>query len=105
MIYEDFIEKVKGLSFSTYEADFPKSKNPPVVVYQKGVDKSAYADGKNVFQQKEVVLHLITERKDIKSQATLEKWLKDNNFSAKMSDRFWDPDNNFYITEYRFYIL
>lgn len=105
MLYDNFTERIKTLDFPTYEADFPKSQANPIVVYQKGVDKSVHAGGKIIFPQQEVILHLVTERKDITSQPKLERWLKDNDFSYKMSDRFWDRENRFYITEYRFYLI
>ncbi len=104
MTYSDFTERIQSLDFPTYEADFPKSKANPVVVYQKGIDRSITSDGVIVFPQAEIIIHLVTERKDVASQPKLEKWLKANDFLFKMSDRYWDRENNFYITEYRFFI-
>lgn len=103
--YSDFLEDVKTLDFPTYEADFPKSKPNPIVVYQKGIDKSIHSNGVIVFTQQEVILHLITDRKDIKSQFKLEKWLKEHEIKYKMSDRYWDSENSFYITEYKFWAV
>jgi hypothetical protein len=105
MTYSDFTELIKNLDFPSYEADFPKSVKNPIVVFQKGVDKNHVADGKLILSQQEVVLHLVTERKDVNSQPKLEAWLKGNEFLYKMSDRYWDRENNFYITEYRFFII
>lgn len=105
MIYSEFTELIKTLDFPVYECDFPKSKSNPIVVYQKGIEQSVSADVLFVFNQTEVIIHLVTDRKDVTSQPKLEAWLKENDFNFKLTDRFWDKDNSFYITEYRFYIL
>lgn len=105
MSYSDFTELIKNLDFSVYECDFPKSKTNPVVVYQKGVEQGLSSDNLSVLNQTEIIIHLVTDRKDVTSQPKLEAWLKENGLNFKLTDRFWDKENIFYITEYRFYIL
>ncbi len=105
MTYDDFIERIKEVDFPTYEADFPKAKPPPVVVYQKGVDKSIHADGITVFHQEEVIVNLCTTRTDTVSRAKLEKFFIEKSLDLKMVDSYWIPEENFYVTEYRGYLL
>lgn len=105
MTFEIFSEIIKSVDFPTYEADFPKTKTPPVVVYQKGVDKSIHSDGKVVFRQEEVIVNLCTTRTDTVSREKLEKYFKDNSLNLKMVDSYWIPEENFYVTEYRGYLL
>lgn len=105
MRYDDFTEIIKRVEFPTYEADFPKTKPPPVVVYQKGVDKSYHADGVCVFKQEEIIVYLCTTRTDMTSRRKIENFFVNNSLRLKMVDSKWLPEENFYITEYRGYLV
>ena len=105
MTFENFSEIIKSVDFPTYEADFPKAKTPPVVVYQKGVDESIIADGIVVFHQEEVIVNLCTTRTDTVSRKKLEKFFIDNSLDLKMIESYWIPEESFYVTEYRGYLL
>ena len=104
MTYDDFTAIIKQVDFPTYEADFPKSKTPPVVVFQKGVDKSVHVDGIVVYRQEEVIINLCTTRTDTSSRRKLEKLLLEKSLSFAMKDSYWISDESFYITEYRGYL-
>ena len=72
----------------------------PFVVYRETNIDTFKADDKTYYRQYNFEIELITEKKDVVLQETIEKLLTDNNIPYDVADEIWDDDEKIYHNYY-----
>lgn len=100
--YEDFKAEIERCGIAKVnEAEFPKSKLAPFVVYfRDGHTDEVYANGRLVFADTSIIIELYSGKKDLMSERTLEKWLYDNEIQFEKSERSWISQEKLCLTTY-----
>ena len=72
----------------------------PFVVYREINTDTFKADGKTYYRPYNFEIELITEKKEVAIQETIEKLLTDNNIPYDVADEIWDDDEKIYHNYY-----
>ena len=72
----------------------------PFVVYREINTDTFKADGKTYYRPYNFEIELITEKKEVTIQETIEKLLTDNNIPYDVADEIWDDDEKIYHNYY-----
>ena len=72
----------------------------PFVVYRETSTDTFKADGKTYYRPYNFEIELITEKKEVAIQETIEKLLTDNNIPYDIADEIWDDDEKIYHNYY-----
>jgi hypothetical protein len=72
----------------------------PFVVYREINTDTFKADGKTYYRPYNFEIELITEKKEVAIQETIEKLLTDNNIPYDIADEIWDDDEKIYHNYY-----
>lgn len=80
--------------------DVSQNVKPPFVAYREVSPETFKADGMTYYRPYEYEIELITEKKDIKIEETIEDLLTTNNIPYDKSDEIWDEDEKIYHNFY-----
>lgn len=80
--------------------DSNKEVTPPFVVYRETGNDTFKADGITYYRPFTFEIELITEKKDVVLQNTLEELLTTNKIPYNINDEIWDDDEKIYHNYY-----
>lgn len=77
-----------------------KQVSPPFVAYREINSDTFKADGITYYRPYNFEIELITDKKDVVLQQTIEKLLTDNNIPYDIGDEVWDQKEKIYHNYY-----
>lgn len=102
MKHKTIYELLKTLNIPVAYDHFETSQNvnPPFVAYRETSPETFKADSKTYYRPYEFEIELITEKKDIALEQSIEDLLTENNIPYDKSDEIWDEDEKIYHNFY-----
>lgn len=102
MKHKNVYELLKNLNIPLTYDHFEVSQNviPPFIAYRESSPLTFKADGKTYYRPYNFEIELITEKKDIALEKTIEELLETNNIPYDKSDEVWDEDEKIYHNFY-----
>lgn len=80
--------------------DTNKNVNPPFIVFREIASNTFKADDLTYYRPYNYELEVITEKKDIELQESIEGLLTENNIPYNLEDEVWDNDEKIYHNFY-----
>lgn len=102
MEHKDIYDLLKTLNIPVAYDHFNIEQNvvPPFIAYRETSPQIFKADGKTYYRPYEYEIELITEKKDVALEKTIEDLLTTNNIPYDKSDEVWDEDEKIYHNFY-----
>lgn len=102
MKHKDIYDLLKTLNIPVAYDHFDSNEkiNPPFIVYRETSPETFKADGITYYRPYEFELELVTEKKDIVLQNTIEELLTNNNIPYDIDDDVWDEQEKIYHNFY-----
>lgn len=102
MKHKDIYDLLKTLNIPVAYGHFDSNENinPPFIVYRETSPETFKADGITYYRPYEFELELVTEKKDIVLQNTIEELLTNNNIPYDIDDDVWDEQEKIYHNFY-----
>ncbi len=102
MKHKDVYDLLKKLNIPVAYDHFEVSQNvvPPFIAYRESDLLTFKADDKTFYKLYNFEIELITEKKDIALEKTIEELLETNNIPYDKSDEVWDEDEKIYHNFY-----
>lgn len=92
--------KTLGIPVAYSHFDVRQNVVPPFIVYRENTPETFKADGRTYYRPYEFEIELVTEKKDIALEKTIEELLNTNNIPYDKSDEVWDEDEKIYHNFY-----
>ncbi len=102
MEHKEIYDLLKTLGIPVAYNHFDVSQNavPPFIAYRENTPDTFKADGRTYYRPYEFEIELVTEKKDVALEKTIEELLNTNNIPYDKSDEVWDEAekifHNFY---------
>lgn len=80
--------------------DVKQNVSPPFIVYRDLVPTTFKANNTTYYRPHEYEIELVTEKKDVELQNSIEELLTTNNIPYDISDEVWDEDEKIYHNFY-----
>lgn len=100
--YQDFKTAIIDCGLTTIEAEFPKVKQFPFVVYFREEVQPIHANGIVIIEITKMAAELYTTKKDLQSEKVFEKWLTDSGIDFIKSERVWVKEEKAFLNVYEF---
>lgn len=102
MKHKDIYDLLKTLNIPVAYNHFDSNKtiNPPFVVYREVATETFKADGITYYRPYNFEIELITEKKDVVLEKTIEELLTNNNIPYDIDSEVWDEDEKIYHNFY-----
>ncbi len=102
MEHKDIYDLLKTLNIPVAYNCFDVSLNvvPPFVAYRETAPETFKADGKTYYRPYEFEIELVTEKKDVALEKTIEELLNINSIPYDKLDEVWDEDEKIYHNFY-----
>lgn len=102
MEHKDIYDLLKTLNIPVAYNHFDVSLNvvPPFVAYRETAPETFKADGKTYYRPYEFEIELVTEKKDVALEKTIEELLNTNSIPYDKLDEVWDEDEKIYHNFY-----
>lgn len=102
MKHEDIYELLKTLDIPVTYDHFVTNKevNPPFIAYREIAPDTFKADGKTYYRPYEFEIELVTEKKDVQLERSIEELLTQNNIPYDINTEVWDEDERIYHNFY-----
>ena len=102
MKHKDIYDLLKTLNIPVAYNHFDSNKtiNPPFVVYREVAPDTFKADGITYYRPYNFEIELITEKKDVVLEKTIEELLTNNNIPYDIDSEVWDEDEKIYHNFY-----
>ena len=102
MKHKDIYDLLKTLNIPVAYNHFDVSQNivPPFIVYDETSPETFKADGKTYYRPYNFQIELVTDKKDVALEKTIEELLNTNNIPYDKSDEVWDEDEKIYHNFY-----
>lgn len=102
MKHKELFDLLKTAGIPVAYNHFESNKNitPPFMVYREISPNTFKADGITYYRPYEYEIELITEKKDVVLQETIEKLLTDNSIPYDLEAEVWDEDEKIYHNFY-----
>lgn len=102
MEHKDIYDLLKTLNIPVAYNHFDVSLNvvPPFVAYRETAPETFKADGKTYYRPYEFEIELVTEKKDVALEKTIEELLNINSIPYDKLDEVWDEDEKIYHNFY-----
>lgn len=102
MKHKDIFNLLKRLNIPVAYDHFETKPKviPPFVAYRENTPETFKADGKTYYRPYEFEIELVTEKKDVELEETIEELLTQNNIPYDKSDEIWDDDEKIYHNFY-----
>ena len=95
----DFL-KTLGIPVAYIHFDVRQNVVPPFIAYRENTPETFKADGRTYYRPYEFEIELVTEKKDVALEKTIEELLNTNNIPYDKSDEVWDEDEKIYHNFY-----
>ena len=98
MEHKTIYNLLKTLNIPVAYNHFEKSQEvtPPFVAYRETSSETFKADGTTYYRPYEFEIELVTDKKDVALEKTIEELLTENNIPYDKSDEVWDDDEKIY---------
>lgn len=102
MTHKQIFDLLKTLNIPVAYDHFDTNKNinPPFLAYREISADTFKADGVTYYRPYEFEIELVTEKKDVALQQTIEGLLTNNNIPYDVYDEVWDEDEKIYHNYY-----
>lgn len=102
MKHKDIYDLLKTLKIPVAYNHFNDNKKtiPPFIAYRETSPETFKADGQTYYRPYEFEIELVTEKKDVALEKTIEDLLTINNIPYDKSDEVWDDDEKIYHNFY-----
>lgn len=105
MEHKDIYDLLKTLEIPVAYDHFVTEKNtpapePPFIAYRESSPEIFKADGKAYYRPYNYDIELVTEKKDVALEKTIEDLLTENNIPYDKSDEVWDEEEKIYHNFY-----
>lgn len=102
MEHKEIYDLLKTLGIQVAYSHFDVRQNvvPPFIAYRENTPETFKADGRTYYRPYEFEIELVTEKKDIALEKTIEELLNTNNIPYDKSDEVWDDDEKIYHNFY-----
>ena len=102
MTHTQIFNLLKTLDIPVAYDHFDTNKNvtPPFIAYREISADTFKADGVTYYRPYEFEIELVTEKKDVALQQTIESLLTTNNIPYDVYDEVWDEDEKIYHNYY-----
>lgn len=102
MKHKDIYDLLNTLNIPVAYDHFDSNKNinPPFIIYREVNPETFKADGITYYRTHQYELELITEKKDVSLQETIENLLTNNNIPYDLDDEIWDKEEKIYHNFY-----
>lgn len=100
MEHKDIYDLLKTLNIPVAYNHFKVKQEPPFIAYRENTPETFKADGKTYYRPYEFEIELVTEKKDVVLEKTIEDLLNTNNIPYDKSDEVWDTDEKIYHNFY-----
>lgn len=102
MKHKTIYDLLKTLNIPVAYDHFETEQNvtPPFVAYRESTPETFKADGKTYYRPYEYEIELVTEKKNVALEETIEELLTTNNIPYDKSDEVWDEDERIYHNFY-----
>lgn len=102
MKHKDICGLLKTLNIPIAYDHFDANKNvtPPFAAYREIPPTTFKADGKTYYRPYEFEIELVTIKKDVALEQTIEELLTKNNIPYDRSDEVWDSEEKIYHNFY-----
>ena len=99
---EDLYKILKKLNIPVAYDHFDIKQNisPPFLVYREQTPNTFKANNTTYYRPHEYEIELVTEKKDIELQNSIEELLTTNNILYDISDEVWDEEQKIYHNFY-----
>lgn len=98
MEHKDIYKILKTLNIPCTYNHFEEEQKvmPPFIAYRETSPETFKADGKTYFRPYEFEIELVTTKKDVALEKTIEDLLTSNNIPYDKSDDIWDIEEKIY---------
>ena len=98
MKHKDIYDLLKTLNIPVAYDHFNDEQKviPPFVAYRESIPETFKADGQTYYRPYEFEIELVTEKKDVALEKTIEDLFTTNNIPYDKSDEIWDKDEKIY---------
>ncbi len=102
MEHKEIYDLLKTLKIPVAYNHFDVNQNivPPFIVYDEISSETFKADGKTYYRPYNFQIELVTDKKDVALEKTIEELLNTNNIPYDISDEVWDEDEKIYHNFY-----
>ena len=102
MEYTDIYDLLKTLDIPVAYNHFDSNKNiiPPFIVYREASPDTFKADGVTYYRPYNFEIELVTEKKEVALQKTIEDLLTNNKIPYDLETELWDEDERIYHNFY-----
>lgn len=102
MGHKSIYNLLKTLNIPVAYDHFETEQNvvPPFIAYRETTPETFKADGKIYYRPYEFEIELVTEKKDITLEGTIEDLLTTNSIPYDKIDEIWDEDEKIYHNFY-----
>jgi len=102
MEHKDIYDLLKTLDIPVAYDHFDSNKNvsPPFIAYREISPDTFKADGITYYRPYEFEIELVTEKKDVALEKTIEELLTNNNIPYDVESEVWDEDERIYHNFY-----
>lgn len=102
MEHKEIYDLLKTLGIPVAYNHFDVSQNavPPFIAYRENTPDTFKADGITYYRPYEFEIELVTEKKDVALEKTIEELLNTNNIPYDKSDEVWDENEKIYHNFY-----
>lgn len=102
MTHKQIYDLLKTLKIPVAYDHFDSNKNviPPFVVYREVAPDTFKADCITYYRPYEFEIELVTEKKDVTLQNSIETLLTNNNIPYDLDDEIWDDEEKIYHNFY-----
>ena len=102
MEHKEIYDLLKTLGIPVAYNHFDVSQNavPPFIAYRENTPDTFKADGRTYYRPYEFEIELVTEKKDVALEKTIEELLNTNNRPYDKSDEVWYEDEKIYHNFY-----
>ena len=102
MEHENIFKLLKTLNIPVAYDHFKSSQNiiPPFIAYRETSPENFKADCKTYYRPYNFEIELVTEKKDVDLEKTIESLLNENNIPYDKSVEVWDDEEKIYHNYY-----
>lgn len=102
MEHKDIYDLLKTLDIPVAYDHFDSNKNvnPPFIAYREISPETFKADGITYYRPYEFEIELVTEKKDVALEKTIEELLTNNKIPYDVENEVWDEDERIYHNFY-----
>lgn len=98
MKHKELFELLKAIKIPVAYDHFDDNKSliPPFMAYREQSMDNFKADNKNYYSEKHFEIEVVTSKKDVALEESIEELFNNNDISFEKSDEIWDKEEKIY---------